>query len=143
MGIWTLLILRGGENIFLLIFYSFWRGTLSQVQSSNNWYESSNLTCNLILNESTLSLLVIYTYHLSKAWYLTGNGIFLKLFYKKISFLRIRICDIKHWQKCEYSQLWQWQKCKCSHLWQWQKCEYSHLWHSHFCRVTDPTIYST
>ena len=43
----------GGENNILLIFYFFAGETLSQVQSTNNWY---NLTYNLILNESTLSL---------------------------------------------------------------------------------------
>ena len=47
-GRWTSLILRGGENNILLIFYFFAGGTLSQVQSTNNWYESSNLIYNLI-----------------------------------------------------------------------------------------------
>ena len=56
-GRWTSLILRGGENNILLVFYFYFAGeTLSQVQSNNNWYGSSNLTYNLILNESTLSL---------------------------------------------------------------------------------------
>ena len=39
-----------GEQYFT---YFFAGETLSQVQSTNNWY---NLTYNLILNESTLSL---------------------------------------------------------------------------------------
>ena len=49
---------KGGGTMFYLFFAG---GTLSQVQSTNNWYESSNLTyalayCyNLILNEVTLS----------------------------------------------------------------------------------------
>ena len=47
-----------GEQYFT---YFFEGGTLLQVQSTNNWYKSSNLTyalayCyNLILNEATLS----------------------------------------------------------------------------------------
>ena len=41
-----------GEQYFT--YFLFFAGeTLSQVQSTNNWY---NLTYNLILNESTLSL---------------------------------------------------------------------------------------
>ena len=42
-----------GEQFFT---YFFAGETLSQVQSTNIWYESSNLTYNIILNESTLSL---------------------------------------------------------------------------------------
>jgi len=49
---------KGWGNNVLVIFSG---GTLSQIQGTNNWYESSNLTyafahCyNLILNEATLS----------------------------------------------------------------------------------------
>ena len=42
-----------GEQYFTYFFIFFAGETLSQVQSTNNWY---NLTYNLILNESTLSL---------------------------------------------------------------------------------------
>ena len=35
--------------------YFFAGGTLSQVLSTNNWYKSSNLTYNLIFNESALT----------------------------------------------------------------------------------------
>ena len=42
-----------GEQYFTYFFYFCAGETLSQVQSTNNWY---NLTYNLILNESTLSL---------------------------------------------------------------------------------------
>ena len=49
-----------GRTLFYLFFIFFAGGTLSQVQSTNNWYEGSNLTYalayfyNLILNEATL-----------------------------------------------------------------------------------------
>ena len=52
---------KGWGEQYFTYFYFFAGGTLSQVQSTNNWYESSNLTytlayCyNLILNESILS----------------------------------------------------------------------------------------
>ena len=44
---------KGWGEQYLTYFFIFFAGeTLSQVQSTNNWY---NLTYNLILNESTLS----------------------------------------------------------------------------------------
>ena len=46
-----------GRTLFYLFFILFFAGgTLSQIQSTNNWYKSSNLTYNLILSEATLSL---------------------------------------------------------------------------------------
>ena len=45
---------------FVLLFLH--GGTLSQVQSTYNWYKSSNLSYNLILNESTLSLTCFLIY---------------------------------------------------------------------------------
>ena len=62
---------KGWGEQYFTYFYFFAGGTLSQVQSTNNWYKSSNLTYNLILNESTLSLTCylyfqrIGNYHLS------------------------------------------------------------------------------
>ena len=64
---------RWGEQYFTYFLF-FLKGTLSQVQNSHYWYESSNLTCNLILNESPLSPLVILIFlPFGVVWVVTPN----------------------------------------------------------------------